>query len=67
MIEPSNSTSPNSGPPGEYELAITGDAFQWMLDFASDEVFERVILFDECAFNILIDAHEVSDICANVT
>ncbi len=29
--------------PVNYELAITGDAFQWMLDFASDETFERVM------------------------
>ncbi|KAJ3254236.1 hypothetical protein HK103_007289 [Boothiomyces macroporosus] len=26
----------------DYQMAITGDAFQWMLEFASDEIFEKV-------------------------
>ena len=41
-----SSTSNDMQPPslGNYELAITGDVFQWMLDFASDEVFERMLI-----------------------
>ncbi|EGF82694.1 hypothetical protein BATDEDRAFT_9533 [Batrachochytrium dendrobatidis JAM81] len=27
-----------------YELAITGDVFQWMLDFSNDETFERMLV-----------------------
>ncbi|KAL2915285.1 hypothetical protein HK105_205150 [Polyrhizophydium stewartii] len=30
--------------PCNYELAITGDVFQWMLDFAPDETFERMLI-----------------------
>ncbi|KAJ1343664.1 hypothetical protein BSLG_001812, partial [Batrachochytrium salamandrivorans] len=28
----------------KYELAITGDVFQWMLDFGTDETFERMLV-----------------------
>lgn len=27
---------------GEYNLAVTGEVFQWMLEFASDDSFNRV-------------------------
>ncbi|KAJ3312746.1 hypothetical protein HDV04_002710 [Boothiomyces sp. JEL0838] len=28
----------------DYQMAITGDAFQWMLEFASDEIFEKMLV-----------------------
>ncbi|KAJ3183794.1 hypothetical protein HDU87_005910 [Geranomyces variabilis] len=29
---------------GEYHLAVTGDVFQWMLEFASDDSFNRMLV-----------------------
>ncbi len=31
-------------PQDNYELAITGDAFEWMIDFASDETFAKMLV-----------------------
>ncbi|KAI8916065.1 hypothetical protein EDD86DRAFT_272937 [Gorgonomyces haynaldii] len=28
----------------DYELAITGDVFEWMLDFADDDLFEKMLV-----------------------
>ncbi|KAI8924811.1 hypothetical protein BC831DRAFT_463710 [Entophlyctis helioformis] len=38
-----NRVSDHSGV-GDYELAITGDVFQWMLDYAPDDTFERMLV-----------------------
>jgi cation-transporting ATPase 13A3/4/5 len=56
----SSSSIGSTLPTGDYVLAITGEAFQWMLDFSSDEVFERVSFID-------VDVSQVSNLCSHVT
>ena len=39
-----NSHLTSNGETSEYFLAITGEVFSWMLDFASEETIQRVYL-----------------------
>ena len=47
----------------DYSLAVSGDVFRWIIDFAPLDILEKVKPLILC---LIIDARERTNICENV-
>ena len=53
-IRDSTFVYPSAFDPYDYNLAVTGDAFRWMVDYAADETFLRVSNKIHCTIRMRI-------------